>query len=416
MQFLLVMLWVLILLTTGCSVNGARETDEVAWVVSMGVDRADDGDIVVGYRLALPAALAASEGGGAGDKETTAILAVKAPTLAEARNILNTSVSRAVNLSQVTAIAIGEDLARHGVQNLLGPLLRFREFRGTVFIIVCRGKALDALKANKPQIETLISRYIHNSVSSHGESSYYIPVSLHEFYTRLKSTSGAPLAVGYGVNPLSGEGQAVRTEPGRKTKTYLPGGLPREGGNPVEFSGMAVFKEDKMKGFFDTGETRVLSILLNRFEGSYFSVPDPLAPKYQVTLNLRNGRAPKITVDISGEKPVIHLDVLIEGEMTGNPSGISYEQPEYLQLLEAEIANLLQQQLADMLARAQEWEADVADFGYYIRPKFLTMSELKAYQWDKRFPQATITIKVKAEIRRTGLIRKTVEIRREKGD
>lgn len=415
MRFLLVMLLILILLTTGCSVNGARETDEVAWVITMSVDRADDGDIVVGYRLALPAVLAAGEGV-SGDKETSSIVTVKAPTLAEARNILNASASRAVNLSQVTAIAIGEDLARHGVQNLLGPLMRFREFRGTVFILVCPGKALDTIKANKPRIETLISRYIHNSVSSYGESSFYVPFSLHEFYTRLKTASGAPLAVGYGLNPLSGEGRAVRTEPGRKTKTYLPGGLPREGGNPVEFSGMAVFKEDKMVGFFDTGETRALSILLNKFKGSYFSIPDPLAPKYQVTLNLRNGRAPKITVDISGEKPVIRLDVLIEGEMTGNPSGISYEQPEYLQLLEAEIANQLQQQLADMLARAQEWKADVADFGYYIRPKFLTMSELKAYNWDKQFPQATITIKVKAEIRRTGLIRKTVEIRREQGD
>ena len=416
MRFLLVMLVICMLLTTGCSVNGARETDEVAWAIAMSVDRAEDGDIIVGYRIARPSALAAGEGGGAGGEETSSVVTIKAPTLAEARNILNTSASRAVNLSQVTAITIGEDLARHGVQNLLGPLLRFREFRGTVFIIVCRGKALETTKENKPQIETLVSRYIHNLASSYGESSYYIPVTLHEFYTRLKTASGAPLAVGFGLNSLSGEGKAVRNEPGRKTKTYLPGDLPRGGGNPVELSGMAVFKEDKMVGFLDTGETRVLSILLNKFKGSYFSVPDPLAPKYQVTLNLRNGRAPKITVDISGEKPAIHVDVLIEGEMTGNPSGIWYEQPEYLQLLEAEIADQLQQQLADMLARAQEWEADVADFGYYIRPKFLTMSELKAYQWDKRCPQATITIKVKVEIRRTGLIRKTVEIRREKGD
>lgn len=415
MRLALVIVVIAGILTGGCSGNGARETDEIAWVISIGLDRADDGDLSVTYRIAVPAVLAAGESSGGG-KESTVLTTVKAPTLAEARNLLNTSTSRIVNLSQVTAIVISEEIARHGVQDLLGPLLRYREFRETIFVMICRGKAIDAFRENKPRLDGLVSRWIHNSMRSHSETSYYLSFTLHEFYARLKTNSGAPLAVGYGLNPRSEQDRSSGSQPNGKVKNYLPGDLPRQDGNAAEFTGTAVFKADKMVGFLDTGETRALSILLNTFESGFLSVTDPLAAKHQVTMNIRNGRAPKIVIDVNGEKPVINVNVLLEGEITGLGSGITYESKEYLTLLEAQVSNTLQQQIADMLVRTQEWGTDVVDFGYYLRPKFMTMGELQTYGWDKKFPQATFTIKVSTELRRSGLMRKTQKIRREAND
>jgi hypothetical protein len=106
----------------------------------------------------------------------------------------------------------------------------------------------------------------------------------------------------------------------------------------------------------------------------------------------------------------------LEGEITGLPTGIAYESEQYLILLEKQVSDILQRQIADMLARTQEWGADVADFGYFIRPKFMTLGELQNYDWDRRFPRATFTIKVVTELRRTGLMRKTEPIRRETDD
>ena len=135
MRFAVGILLIAGILTAGCSGNGARETDEIAWVISMGIDRAEDQDLLVTYRIAIPAAQAAGSEGG-GEKESSTLVTVKAATLAEARNLLNAATSRAVNLSQVSAIVISEELARHGIEDLLGPLLRFREFRGTIFLLV----------------------------------------------------------------------------------------------------------------------------------------------------------------------------------------------------------------------------------------------------------------------------------------
>lgn len=412
MRTALILILLACLLTAGC--NGAKETDEVAWVVSMGIDRAGDGDLLVTYRMANPAVQAAGDSGGAAGKEPSTVMTVKAPSLAEARNLLNTSISRNVSLTHITAIVIGEDLARAGVEDLVSPLLRFREFRGSTFLIVVHGvKVSDIFKANKPPIETLISRWVQNYMRSYDEVSYFLPLTLHQFYTRLKASSGAPLAVSYGVNSLSASDRSAASQPNSKVKTYLPGDLPRQGGNPTEFAGTAVFKEDKLVGFLDTGETRALAILLDKFPQGFITVTDPLSPQRQVNVRLRNGRAPKITVDTAADRPVVTIDVFLEGEITAIPSGIAYEEKDFLPLLETQISNIVNEQILNMLVRTQGWGCDVVDFGYYIRPKFLTIADMWQYRWTEKFLQAEFAITVNTEIRRTGLLRKTQEIRKE---
>lgn len=400
------------LLLAGC--NGARETDEVAWVVTIGVDRAADGELLVTYRIAVPQAAGGDGGGGGDKKEPSVIITVKAPTLAETRNILNAAISREVSLTHVTAIILSEKLARSGVQDLIGPLLRFREFRGPIFLIVARGVDVDELfRANKPEIESLVSRWVHNYMHHFDDTAYYLPLNLHEFYIRLKETSGgAPLAVGYGLNPLTGRQPARAVQPGDNVKTYLAGDLPRQGGNPTEFAGTAVFREDKLAGFLDTAETRALAILLDKFTSGFLVVTDPLEPKRKINISLRNGRAPKFTFDLS-ERPAVNIDVLLEGEITAIPSGINYEKKEYLTLLEKQISDAVQEQILNMLVRTQGWGTDVVDFGYHIRPKFWTLREMWDYGWPQRFSQASFNVVVNTELRRSGLLRKTTPIRRD---
>ncbi|MDR3561921.1 MAG: Ger(x)C family spore germination protein [Negativicutes bacterium] len=410
---LILLLILLSLIVAGC--NGSRETDEVAWVITMGLDRASDGDLLVSYRVAVPLVLAAGETAGGGkEKHSSVVVTVKAPTLGEARNLLNYSESRAVNLSHVTAILIGEDLARAGVQDAIGPLTRFREFRGSMFLFVCQGTAKDILARNRPDLEILTSRWVENITHSADETSFFLPTNLHEFYSRLKGDSGSPYAMAIGVNPLLGQGkQAEGPVPGAKAPEYLAGDSPREGGNPVEVVGIGVFKEDKLVGYLGTEETRAVAILSDNYQRGFIAVDDPLLPKHGVNIFFRNGRKPKIEIDLSGENPVINISVYLEGELSAIPTGITYELRDYKTLLEAELSTVIREQIMMMLIHTQSWGTDVVDLGYFIRPKFGTDQQLVAYGWDKRFRQATFHVEVTATIRRTGLMNMTSPIRRE---
>lgn len=412
MRKALALLLLACLFAAGC--NGAKETDEIAWVVTMGIDRAADGDLLVTYRIAVPTALAGGDAGPGAGKESSTLITVKAPSLAEARNLLNTALSRSVSLTHVTAIFLGEDLARHGVQDIFAPLLRFREFRGPTFLVVIRGgKVSDAFHANKPPIDALVSRWVNNYMRNYDEVGYYLPFTLHGFYTRLKSASGAPLAVGYGINPFTAGDRNVAGQPYGKVKTYLPGDLPRQSGNPAEFAGTAVFRGARLAGFLDTGETRALAILLDKFPFGFIVVADPLLPGSQVNVAIRNGRSPRISVNTAADPPVITVDVFLEGETTGIPSGIAYEQKEYLPLLEQQVSATIHEQILNMLVRTRSWGCDVADFGYHARPNFLTTVDMRQYRWPEKFLRADFAITVNTEIRRTGLLRRTREIRKD---
>lgn len=401
-----------LLFATGC--NGARELDEVAYVLTVGVDAREGNQLDLTYRIAIPRTLAAGDGAGkAGNGKTTNLVTITAPTLAEGRNLLNSAVSRAVNLSHVTAFVIGEDLARKGLMDLLGPMMRFREFRGSIYLIVVNGKAKDFIKRNTPE-EIIASRWVEAQMSSADETGYYLKTTLHDFNRLLKGKSGSPYAILMGINPLKGDERQIGPDnPGDKTREYLPEELPREGGNPATVIGTAVFKADKMVGLLPSQETRMLAMLLGNYPRGFVVVDDPLVPKHAINVNLRLGRKPKINVDVSDGQAAINVDVFLEGEITSIPSGINYESGEYSRLLEQQISRTVQQRMLQMLHHTQEWGTDIVDFGYYLRPKYSSDNDFKQIHWDTMFRKANFDVVITTQIRRTGLMRKTSPIRTE---
>lgn len=406
-----IMILIISLVITGC--NGSKELDEVAYVLAVGVDAAEGDQLDLTYEVAIPRVLAGESGNKTDPKSTTNLVGITAPTLAEGRNLLKSAVARAPNLSHVTTFIIGEDLARKGLADFLGPALRFRELRGSINIVVVTGKAKDFMKQNAPE-EVLATRWFEAMLSSAEESGYYLKTSFDEFYTRLKNLSGSPFTTLMAINPLTGEGQpsdSVIT--GDRTREYLPQTMPRENGNPGTVIGTAVFKEDKMVGMLLSEETRMFAMLENHYPRGFMVVDDPLEPKHAINVNLWLGRKPKINVAILDNHAAINVNVFLEGDITSIASGINYESDEYKGLLEKQISEIVRQRMLQMLQHTQEWGADIVDFGYYVRPQYATDQEFKDLHWDAMYPNAEFKVVVKTEIRRSSLMRKTSPIRSE---
>lgn len=395
-----------VLVCGGCS--GAREPDDQAYTVAVGVDKsARPGMIDVTYVGALPQVI--GEGGGGDKPKITTEVTFTAPSLAESRNLLNSITYFLPTLTHVKVLVIGQEMARQGVGDIIGPLTRFREYRGTNYIIVAKGTARDFFKNNKPGIPGTASRYFESMMESSSETSYFPKTTLHEFYGRLKNPDGDPFAAMVAVNPQTQEDKAAGSKiPGEKSNEYYAGDVPRAGSNPVEFSGTAMFRGDKMVGMLTNGETRLLAMLTGKYVRSYLTVEDPLAPKHGININLRQGEKPDYTTQIINGKPVARVTILLEGEITSVPSGINYEQGEYKELLEKFVDQILQQQMTDFVTRIQEAKADIVGFGYYFRSQFRTLPEWEEYAWPDRFPEAEITVEVKCKLRRTGLMWQTV--------
>lgn len=403
-----------VLLTLGC--NGARETDEVAFIITVGIDAAPGGQLNVTYRLARPSAVGGETGGGGAggkDEATSGIITVTAPSLAVARDLLNSEVARSPSLAHVKAIVLGEELARRGIGDILGPLLRFREFRGSMFVFVADNTTAERLiRANRPVIEKLPARWVEAMVASANESGYFMRTFLHDFYMPLKAGSDSPAAVLVGLAPKSGEarpsaGQAT----GEKTDEFLAGGIPVRGGDPVVMIGTALFRGDRMVGKLTSEETRMLAILTNEFKRGFLTVQDPLEPTKGINIHLRPGRDTKVSVSLADRRPVIDVDVMLEGEVTAIGSGINYEAPAYNQTLEDRVSAVVRQDMEKTIRYMQQVGSDPANFGKYVRPLFNTYAEYRKFDFESKFPTAEVRVKVKTQLRRTGLMRMTAPIR-----
>jgi spore germination protein KC len=400
---------VLVFAILGC--NGGRETDEITYVVTLGIDAAPDGLLNVTYRMARPAALGGEAGKGGG--ETTEIITITAPSLAVARDLLNSQVERSPNLSHIKVIIVGEELARHGLANTIVPIIRFREFRGSSFFLVAyRTTAENIIRTNKPVIEKLVSRWTEGMMGSAGESGYYQRTFLHNFLVDVKAGSGSPYATLIGIDPLAGHRHpSAGTTAGEKSEEFLPGGTPRRGGNPVVLIGTALFSGDKMVGVLTNEETRMLSILTDQFHSGFLTVDDPLVPGLGVNVRIRPGRAARIDVRLADTRPVLEVDVLLEVEISALASGVNYETAEYNKLLEDRITEVIRHDMVKTITYTQRLGVDPVNFGRALRPRFSTYEEFRRFGWDEIYPTADVDVKVKTIIRRTGLMRQTSPIR-----
>jgi spore germination protein KC len=134
---------------------GSRETDEVAYILSIGLDRGEQDRFLVTISIANPQNIAGAGAGGAGEGGlgSSVIMSVESSAVIPSLNLFETSVDRQLSLLHTKAYIISEELAREGLHDLLLSLIRYRELRGTALVLVSRGSARDFIEKNKPLLE-----------------------------------------------------------------------------------------------------------------------------------------------------------------------------------------------------------------------------------------------------------------------
>ncbi|MBP2653233.1 MAG: gerBC 1 [Firmicutes bacterium] len=404
------------LLSSGC--YGSTETNDVAYVLVIGVDKADEGKQRITVQLAVPggksdSATSGRSEDGSAQKKPWILNTIVTPSPAEEAMLLRSTTSRLNNLTHVGIVIFSEEIARQGLAPQLAQILRSHEYRETLYLIIVPGTAEEYMKHNKPTLEEGISKFYELVFATATESGYYSPSTLHEFYSRLKNAGGSPYVAYSAVNPMTLSDKTSGAKmPQQKGDPYLSGGVPRTGTeNPIEFLGLAVFREDKMVGVLNSDESRAIAILQNNFPHGYIGIVDPLKPeKDAISLNIC-GKSAKITASLNDSVPVFDVNVNLDGEILGITSGINYEAPGYRELLETQVANLFKEQITAMISHTQKLGTDPVGFGLYLRPQLANTSELTQTDMTALYQAAEISVTVTVKIRHTGRIWRTSPIK-----
>lgn len=396
------------LINAGC--GGGRDIDDISYTVVIGIDKAPEKRLAITYQFAVPANFV----GGAekGSKYEPGIFnTITAANLAEARNLLQSTMSRIPNFTHTKAIIISEELARQGLGDILSPFMRFREFRDTMYIIIVPETAQQFMEENQPKLGTTPSKY-ETFITKDVESGYFLRSDFREFYARLKNNMGSPYAMMANINPKTMEVRPAKPKgPNEKVDDLKAGAIPRSGTeNPAEIHGMALFRGDKMVGSMSGLDTRAMAMVSGRFKRSFLVLQDPLEPTKIVNINIHQGRKPKVEAEFVDGKPMIHINLLIEGEITSIESGVNYEMEEYRIMLEEQGAQLVTQQIHDFIRTTQELQCDPAGLGANFRAAMKNWDEVERIDVVDLYSRAEISVAVIMKVRRTSLMWRTSPI------
>jgi spore germination protein KC len=411
----------LVLLLTGCF--DATEIGDYSYVSMLGIDEGVTDALRLTFHIpqfSLSGSGTDSGGGGGDEKEKNdnEVITMDAPSLLSGVAILNNSVPKIINFMHMKAIIISEKTAEDGsVGEIVGGLMKYRQIRGITNIIICKGTAQEFIKSMKPYHGGLITETIEELITRSEKTGFIPDFTFRDMYNRIKSATtqflGIYAAVNKGENLKDEEpGSAGYKIPG----DHLAGETPYKGGPEVELFGSAVFDGDKMVGTLTGFETQMVRLVLGNLDRAVFTIQDPLEPKLYIPIEVKEFEKPKINVELSGQKPKISVNISLEGDITSIPSRINYEDIKMNKILEQTFEDFITAGITRTFHKAQKMKVDVFDFGRTAIKQFLTIPEWEDFNWNKKFMDSEITVKVDFTVRRTGKLINSEPIRSTEGE
>ncbi|MEW5866760.1 MAG: Ger(x)C family spore germination protein [Bacillota bacterium] len=425
------------------------EVDDIAFVTGIGLDAAPGNQVYVTFHIAVPRALAGGGGpgggggSGGGTQQTTLITTLMGRSVVGVVNLMNAYVDRRPSFVHGKVIVIGEALARRGVAPYISELVRFRETRRTMFLVVAKGTAKEFMERNRPVIEQNPTKNLELLALTNRQTGLVPPSQLHRFLVEMQSLGEEPLVIlagvkeerpggrteqgrggqeeSTGVSQDGGEGgqdgvkdgqpkepSKFPEPPPRPTRTdedYTAGTSPRAGGNPVEFLGAAVFRGDRMAGEISGDEVRAVLLLRGTFKRGIAASTDPFVESRYVSYDVRLARPTQIKITRSGQSFHVQVKIMLEGEVIGTQTRVDYSNPKNLRTLEKHLAAEIKKFAQDTIKKAQtDFQADIFAFGNKARHLTTTWQQWVDLDWPEKFPRASIDVDVSVELRRTGLL------------
>ncbi len=389
----------IVILLTGCW--DRKELEEISYAVAVGIDIPEGVDLKKEQSFDITFEFSNPKlqiNGAAGQTDKKEVVTITSPDFITAKNTANSFVTRQISLIHAKVIVVSEELARSKYfYRMIGTALKEREIRREINLIVTDGKAVDFIKKNKPEMGIRPHRYYQFVFDRSIETGLVPDSTLNRLFSITDGDADLFLAIYGSVNDDKDMNEF------KEEDQYLGGRVPKEGGNPAQLMGSAVFKEGIMIGKLSGEETRSVMILDDTMdmEDMYVSYTDPMNDNYKIVVRLKKKDRTDIKVTLRKGPPQIRVNVPLSAEILSVPSMINYATNEKNQdILRKAIASEVKRNFDSLVKRSQqEFKSDPFYWSLNVRPLFKTIQEYEKWDWtNKQFPKADIKINVDVEI------------------
>lgn len=357
-----------------------REVNEMSIVVGFSVDKGSTSKFLVTYEI-VDMQEAGKEG-----KVKSVLLESEGDTMLEAaRNAISKNFPK-LYFGHAVAVAISKEIAQEGVIDVLDFITRDAETRLSIHLFVSEEETAGKLLRVKPVAEELLAIEINNILKEQRYLAKAIPVQTYEFVNSIIE-EGVSCVMTSACIVSNGEDEVIN------------------------ICGSAVFKNDKLLGFIDGEETKVLSFILDRIEGGVIVVKIGSGNnESRFSLEIKKSST-KLKPVIKDNKLSIEIEIDTRVALDEHISEQNYNtkkgQEELCRVAEEQLKGDIEKLIKKMKT---EFSSDIFGFGNSIYKKHPKLWKEIRENWEQEFKEIEVTIKPQVKIMNTVLLEKPIEI------
>ncbi len=374
---ILVFLFMLPLLLTGCWNN--RDLTETNIVAGLGLDRTEEGKILLTVQVVEPAAIQSTSSGkgkgGGTQPKPVFVESYEGDTVFEALRGLLTKVDNKLFASTAQVLILGETLSEDGINEALDFFQRDHEVEYKMDVLVAKGVTPKEILEMETDMDSIPAVYVKGTIKNTVSRGTVKRTMLIDLIKDM-SSSGRQLAIGQ---------------------------ITKAGEKEVGTEGTAVFRDGKLAGWLDPAETRGYLFATGKVESAIVNIPadngkvamEIIRSKGKVNVEFKNGEPDRLTIKVGLEANV--------GEYEANGK---LDSPSSLHKLEELLGEEVKKEIRVALDRTQkDYSSDIFGFGTQVHKYHPQYWKEAKGQWNDTFSKLPADIKVDAKIRRTGVIK-----------
>lgn len=425
---------IIIIVISSFTLSGCvgKEPNEIAYVVALGIDSAENNNYKITLQYANPTQISGgtSEEGGKAGSEIVGNIVVEAPNIYSAIGLANQIESKNFSLSHAKLIVFSKEVAEKGLKDITETFIRSEELRPDVYLAVALGEASEYLTSVKPVMEVNPAKYYQlifdkNNLVGIAEGvakNFFFGIETGDYDSLLpiagvigdEEESGGQSG---GGSSEGGSSQGESEKPQKNTKQqeapmnesgfeykmrdYVAGQSAIELKSKSEAMGSAIFKGDKMVGMMGSIQTEIFKLLEYDYKYSYITLYNEKTPDNPITVKSTQERCPKYDIDIDNKK--INIELFIESDIYSLPSDYNIESDieNFEKNSEKYIEEACEKFMTEFL---HNYDCDIFRLNEKCKKQFLTNAEYDEFKRNIDYSDFDVDIKANFKIRRTGLV------------
>lgn len=398
-KILIFLLILTLIFITFFGINSVNSLDNLAYVVAVGFDIKDSGKLEISFQIALPSGSEGESSGSTSSQSSNSIVtSVECNSFESGVNLVNSYLSKELNLSHCKAVVFSEEIAYQGIGEYLYTLINHVEIRPTCNVIVSKCNAKYFLNNSKPLLEQLSSKYYEIASTSERVTGYTYNISLLDFFSDFADSFTESFATLGSVNYGGSTSSNSSLSQEGSDDSYVASETPIDSQKNIENLGLAVFKGDKLVGELNGIECIAHLILTNELDNAVISVPSPFESTNYIDLYVTKNKCNTKVYLVNGTpyiKPNIDLSCRIIS-MSDDYKDLTEDN---ISLIEEYSKYYIERFIYDYLYKtAKVFKSDITAFGKYAVSNFLSIDEWENYNWLENYQNSFFNVDIDVDI------------------